>query len=186
MDCRRLHFGSRYRITAWSSGLYAYLAPRACSVIILVALLYTLAVKYFHSLRFTDGEFFVWILADISFLLVTEVVLSLICTKWPRKWIIRTATVIAAVICTWSILNAAWAFNGLSAVVLSLSCSQPFTICFLLPVSANWIENTPTYYKIMLQATFFYNHGLWKWLFLHSPKVSSGQLLREVCNQHPG
>jgi hypothetical protein len=112
----------------------------------IIALFYTLAVKYFHSLRFTNGEFLGWILADIAFLLVIEVILSLSCWKWPRKWIVRTATVIAAVICTWSVMNAAWIIRTgtqiLPRVFLSLFRAPINTLCIVgvnlakMPVAA--------------------------------------------------
>ncbi len=100
---------SKYRHLAWARSLYEYLAPRAYTVIMAIALFYTLAAKFFHSRRYTTGnEYLVWILADIAFLLMVEAVLSLFCSVWPRKWIVRTATIVAAVMCTWSIMNAAW------------------------------------------------------------------------------
>ena len=87
--------------------LYGLLAPRAYSVIMLAALFCTLAVKLFHSWRIgVVNEYFDWILADISFLLIIEVILALVCFRWPRKLVIRAATVVAAVVCTWSVMNA--------------------------------------------------------------------------------
>lgn len=137
---------SKYRFLVWSRRVYEYLAPRAYTVIMLVALFYTLAVKYFHSLRFTKGEFIGWILADIAFLLTVEVFLSLFCSRWPRKWIVRGATIIAAVICTWSIMNAAWIIRTgtqlLPRVFLSLIRAPINTLCIVgvnlakMPVAA--------------------------------------------------
>ena len=89
--------------------LYYFLAPRSYSVFMVGALFCTLLVKLFHSLRYDlVGEYIGWILADVSFLLIIEVVLALICYRWPRKWVLRTATIIAAVVCTWSVMNAGW------------------------------------------------------------------------------
>jgi arylsulfatase A-like enzyme len=86
-----------------------FLIPRAYSVILFGALFCTLAVKYFHSRRCNlTGEYFGWVLADVAFLLTVEVALSLICFRWPKKWVIRSATIFAAVICTWSVMNAGW------------------------------------------------------------------------------
>jgi arylsulfatase A-like enzyme len=88
---------------------YGLLAPRAYSVIVFGALFCTLVVKFFHSWRYTPlDEYFSWVLADISVLLGIEVILALVCFRWPHRWVIRTATVIAAVVCTWSVMNAAW------------------------------------------------------------------------------
>jgi len=131
MGFRRSQPESKYRLLAWSGRLYGYLAVRAYTVIMLLALFYTLSVKYFHSRRFTSGDFLSWILADIAFLLVVEVLMSLFCSRWPRRWAVRTATVIAAVICTWSIMNAAWLIRTgnqiLPRILLSL---------FRAPISA--------------------------------------------------
>ncbi len=89
--------------------LYDFLASRPYSVIMFGALFCTLAVKFFHSLR-NDlvNEYFGWVLADISVLLGFEVILALVCFGWPRKVVVRMATIFAAVICTWSVMNAGW------------------------------------------------------------------------------
>jgi len=89
--------------------LYDLLAPRAYSVIIFAALFCTLAAKFFYS--WDNGlvkEYSGWVLSDISFLLMIEVVLALVCFRWPKKFVIRMAIVVAAIICTWSVLNAGW------------------------------------------------------------------------------
>jgi len=89
--------------------LYGFLAPRAYSIIMFGALFCTLAVKFFHSRRIgLVNEYFGWILADIAVLLGIEVVLAAVCFRWPRRWVIRAACVIAAVVCTWSVMNAGW------------------------------------------------------------------------------
>jgi len=73
------------------------------------ALFCTLAVKFFHSWRYSRvNEYLGWILSDISFLLVIEVILAIICFRWPRRWVIRIVTIITAVVCTWSVMNAGW------------------------------------------------------------------------------
>ena len=105
--------------------LYDFLAARPYSVIMFGALFCTLTVKLFHSLR-NDlvNEYFSWVLADISVLLGFEVILALICFGWPRKLVVRMATVFAAVICTWSVMNAGWLIRMgrqiLPSVLLSL------------------------------------------------------------------
>ncbi len=125
MNSQRTQSNSGFGIVAVPRRLYDTLAPRAYTVIMIVALFYTLAVKFFHSRRYTLGdEYLGWILADIACLLVVEALLSLSCSIWPRKWIVRAATVIAAVIYTWSIINAAWLIRTgnqiLPRVLLSL------------------------------------------------------------------
>jgi len=73
------------------------------------ALFCTLAVKFYHSARLNCvNEYFSWILADIAVLMLIELVLVLVCFRRTHKWIIRTACIIAAVVCTWSVMNAAW------------------------------------------------------------------------------
>ena len=89
--------------------LSGFLFPRAHSVILFGALFCTLAVKFYHSRRYgLTGEYFGWVLSDVSFLLAVELVLSLMCFRWPKKWVVRTSMVIAAVVCTWSVMNAGW------------------------------------------------------------------------------
>jgi hypothetical protein len=74
-----------------------------------VALFFTLTVKFFHACRYgLPGEYIGWILTDVSFLFGVEVAISMICYLWPRKWTVRTSTILAAVLCTWSIINAGW------------------------------------------------------------------------------
>ncbi|MFH1718291.1 MAG: LTA synthase family protein [Planctomycetota bacterium] len=73
------------------------------------ALFCTLVVKFFHAWRYDlTSEYFGWILADISVLLAVELVLSIICFRCPSKWVTRSATIVAAVVCTWSVMNAGW------------------------------------------------------------------------------
>ncbi|MDD5380550.1 MAG: LTA synthase family protein [Phycisphaerae bacterium] len=89
--------------------LYGLLAPRAYSVIMFGALFCTLTVKFFHAHRIDLlDEYLSWIFADISILLGVEVVLALLCFRWPRKWLVRAACICAAVICTWSVMSAGW------------------------------------------------------------------------------
>lgn len=89
--------------------LYGLLALRAYTVVLLGALFCTLVVKFFHSWRYSlVSEYLSWILADISFLLGLEVILALICFRWASKWVVRSVTVFAAVVCTWSVMNAGW------------------------------------------------------------------------------
>lgn len=88
---------------------YNLLAPRSYSIIVFGALFCTLVVKFFHSYRTALlSEYFRWILADIAVLLAVEVLLALVCFRWPRKLVVRIAAIIAAVVCTWSVMNAGW------------------------------------------------------------------------------
>jgi phosphoglycerol transferase MdoB-like AlkP superfamily enzyme len=88
---------------------YHYLARRSYSVIIFGALFCTLGVKLFHSFR-TEllTEYIGWIAADVAVLLSIELLLLLICYRWRKRFLVRLSIILAAVICTWSVLNAAW------------------------------------------------------------------------------
>jgi len=109
MDIGRLQSGSKAKALFSIRRLYDLLAPHAYSVIMFAALFCTLVVKFFHSHRTALlNEYFGWILADIAVLLAIEVVLAVACFRWPRKSVIRPATIIAAVVCTWSVMNAGW------------------------------------------------------------------------------
>lgn len=88
---------------------YNFLAPRAYTIIMFGALFCTLTAKLFHSYRAgLLNEYFSWVFADISFLLGIEVIIALICFRWPRTWVVRIATITAAIMCTWSVMNAGW------------------------------------------------------------------------------
>jgi len=105
--------------------LYGLLAPRAYSIIMFLALFCTLAAKFFHSWRCNlTNEYPTWILADISVLLGIEVILAMVCFRWPRKRVIQTAIILAAVVCFWSFINAGWLIRTgtqiLPAVLLPL------------------------------------------------------------------
>ncbi|MBL7152509.1 MAG: LTA synthase family protein [Phycisphaerae bacterium] len=89
--------------------LYGLMAPRAYSVIMFGALFCTLAVKLFQAYRVSKmGEYFGWVLADIAFLFLAEIVLALIYFRWTRKWVYRLVTGLAAIICTWSVVYAGY------------------------------------------------------------------------------
>jgi lipoteichoic acid synthase len=113
-----------------------FLAPRAYSVIMLGALFCTLMVKFFHSWRYgLFDEYLGWIMADIAVLLAIEVVLSIVCYRWPKKIVVRSATVIAAVVCTWSVMNAGWLIRTgtqiLPRVLLSLVRAPINSLCIV-------------------------------------------------------
>jgi len=85
------------------------LAPHAYSVILGAALACTLAAKFYHAFRCeVTYEYLTWITTDVSVLLGLEALLAMICYRWRSDWVIRMATIIAAVACTWSVINAAW------------------------------------------------------------------------------
>jgi phosphoglycerol transferase MdoB-like AlkP superfamily enzyme len=105
--------------------LYGLVGPRAYTIMMFSALFFTLAVKFFHSYRTgMINEYFGWILADVAVLLGIEVIIALVCFRWPRSWVIRIASIIAAVICTWSVVNAGWIIRAgmqfMPTVIVSL------------------------------------------------------------------
>jgi arylsulfatase A-like enzyme len=129
------------------SRLRSYLVPRAYSAIMLAALFCTLTVKFFHSWRYgLLDEYPGWIMADLSVLITIEVILSLICFRWPRKTVVRSTTIAAAIVCTWSVMNAGWLIRTgtqiLPRVFLSLLRAPINTLCIIgvnllkMPVTA--------------------------------------------------
>jgi len=124
-----------------------FLVPRAHSVIVFGALFCTLAVKFFHAWRYGLTEhYFEWILTDITFLLAAEVALSVLCFRWPKKWVVRSALIVAAVVCTWSVMNAGWLIRTgtqiLPTVLLPLVRAPLSALCIVgvnlakMPVAA--------------------------------------------------
>jgi len=125
MDIKHSRSGVRGKKVRSIGRLYGLLAPRAYSVIIFAALFFTLAVKFFHGFRAELlNEYFDWIAADVSFLLALEVIMAVICFLWPRRWVIRTVVILAAFVCTWSVMSAGWLIRTgtqiLPAVLLPL------------------------------------------------------------------
>jgi hypothetical protein len=88
---------------------YAVLAPRAYTVIMFAALFCNLTVKFYHAARYgLLREYPSWIFTDIAVLVTLETALALVCYRWPRKGTLRAVTIVAAVICAWSVINAGW------------------------------------------------------------------------------
>ena len=88
---------------------YAYLAARPYSIILLAAIAYNIFAKLFWAYRLQlKGEFYLWILSDIAMLAGIEVVFAIVCYYRQKRGTIRMITFIAALVCTWSVINAAW------------------------------------------------------------------------------
>lgn len=83
-----------------------FATTRPYTLIMILALLCTLIVKLHYASQ--TREYLSWVMSDISFLCGVEVVLALLCFWGPKIWAVRLATVIAAVVCLWSFLNAGW------------------------------------------------------------------------------
>jgi hypothetical protein len=119
--------------------IYELLARRAYTVIVFCALFCILIVKFYHSWRYNlVSEYYRWILADVSVLLGIEVVLAIICFRWPYKVVIRAATTIAALVCTWSVMNTGWLIRTgtqiLPAELLPLF-REPVNVLWIVGVS---------------------------------------------------
>lgn len=101
--------GTESKQTSVLRKAYLYLAARPYTVIILAALAYNICSKFLWACKLQlKSEFHLWILSDIAVLLGIEVVFALICFLRPRRSTVRLITFIAALICTWSVINAAW------------------------------------------------------------------------------
>ena len=135
MVYQHLKSGYKYKGVVLSR-LQGFLAPRAYSVIMLAALFCSLTVKLFHSWRYDLlDEYMSWIMADLSVLIAIEVILALICFRWPRRAVVRSATIFAAVVCTWSVMNAGWLIRTgtqiLPRVLLPLVRAPINTLCII-------------------------------------------------------
>ncbi len=96
-------------VRPWFAAVHHALALRAYTAIMFAALLCNLAVKFFHAARSgLLAEYPTWILTDLGVLLTVEVILALLCYRRPTVRVLRAATAIAALFCTWSVINAAW------------------------------------------------------------------------------
>ena len=78
-------------------------------MIILAALFCNVSVKLHHAIRYHMLPAYPsWILTDLAILLGIEMVLAILCYHRPTTRVIRLATVFAAIVCTWSVMNAGW------------------------------------------------------------------------------
>ena len=138
--------------------LYARLAARPHTVIMGMAIFYTLAVKLFHCLRWRYsvlGEYFGWVLADVATLLGIEVILALICFRWPRRWVLRVTAIIAAIVCTWSVMNAGWLIRtGTQILPTSLKPLFHGALNSLGIVAVNLKENLPAAAVLLVPSVF--------------------------------
>ena len=138
MDLQHSNSWSRTEQFAPIHRVRSLLVQRVHTIIMAGALFCTLTVKFVHAWRYRQYglmlEYPGWILADISSLVAVEGILSLLCFRWPRKSVARTATIVAGLMCTWSVMNAGWLIRTgtqiLPRVLLSLVRS---------PVSALWM-----------------------------------------------
>jgi phosphoglycerol transferase MdoB-like AlkP superfamily enzyme len=128
-----------------------FLVSGSFEVLIFLSLAGTLLVKLIHAYHYNFvGEYLDYILSDISFLLAVDVIMVLACFFGRRKWLVRTCIIIAAVICTWSFLNAGWLLRTgtqiLPRVLLSVFWSP---IDSLFMVGANLISMPVTAFVLL-------------------------------------
>jgi len=107
--------GRHVKFEGWHMAFWArhpmlgQLARRAHGLIVLGALFCTLAVKLYIAFRTKQtAEYFQWIATDVAVLLGIELVVAYTCLVWRRRAVIRIFLVFAAVVCTWSVMNAGW------------------------------------------------------------------------------
>ena len=86
-----------------------FLTTQATSLIIIGALLCTLLAKLYWAIHINRlGQYPGWIASDIVVLAAIELLCVLICFFWQHNWAARSTLVFAAIICTWSVINAGW------------------------------------------------------------------------------
>jgi lipoteichoic acid synthase len=92
----------------WAA-VHSALRGQAHSVIFCAALFCNLAVKLFHAQRYgLLHEYPSWIPSDVAVLVAFDIAASLICRQWPRNGVLRGVLIFAAVVCSWSVINAGW------------------------------------------------------------------------------
>jgi arylsulfatase A-like enzyme len=118
---------------------YSKIAPRAYSFFIFIALACTLLAKLVHSIKYDlIQQYPSWIFSDISVLLAAEIIIALICYRWPKNWVIRTSTIFAGLICTWSFMNAGWLIRTGTQILpteLLPLIREPINIIFMVAVN---------------------------------------------------
>ncbi len=89
--------------------LYGFFAPRAHTIIVFSALVFTLGAKFYQSYRYgLVREYPSWILADVSFFLTVDLLFTVLSLRWSNAWVMRTCNLLASVITTYAVINAAW------------------------------------------------------------------------------
>jgi phosphoglycerol transferase MdoB-like AlkP superfamily enzyme len=164
--------------------VYSFLSSRAFSVLIFAALWCNLSAKFYRSIALhTFSDYFGWILSDVAVLLAIEAAFSFIYFKWSKRWVFRALTIFSAIICTWSVINAAWLIrtgtqilpsvllplfrdplNSLGIVIVNLARMPVFALLLLVPsgialtflfVSLAWPKIAVTQKKQFFNKTLF-------------------------------
>ncbi len=108
-----------------SKRFFSFLIARAASLIVIGALLCTLLAKLYWAIHINRiSQYPGWIAADVVVLAAVELFCVLICFFWQRNWAVRGTLIFAALVCTWSVINAGWLIASgtqiLPAVLLPL------------------------------------------------------------------
>lgn len=92
-----------------TKGFTGFLRAWAASLIVAGALFCTLLVKFYWAVHINRlNEWVSWVESDIFVLAAVELLLVIVCFIWPKKSVVRIITVLAALVCTWSVINAGW------------------------------------------------------------------------------
>ena len=92
-----------------SKGVIGFFRTWAASLIVAGALFCTLLVKFYWAIHINRlTEWISWVESDIFVLVAIELLLVIVCFIWPKKSVVRIITVLAALVCTWSVINAGW------------------------------------------------------------------------------
>lgn len=92
-----------------SRRFFGFIVARAISLIVIGALLCTLLAKLYWAIHINRlNEWISWVESDIFVLAAVELLLVLMCFIWPKKAVARITTIAAALVCTWSVINAGW------------------------------------------------------------------------------
>jgi phosphoglycerol transferase MdoB-like AlkP superfamily enzyme len=88
---------------------FNFIVAWATSFIVAGALLCTLLAKLYWAIHVKQiSQYPGWIAADIAVLAAVELLCAIICFFWRRNWAARSTLVFAALVCTWSVINAGW------------------------------------------------------------------------------
>jgi len=92
-----------------SKRFFSFLVARAVSLIVIGALLCALLAKFYWAIHINRlSQYPGWIAADVVVLAAIELLCVLVCFFWQRNWAVRSALIFAAIVCTWSVINAGW------------------------------------------------------------------------------
>lgn len=90
-------------------GFFGFLVAHAASLIVAGALVCTLLAKLYWAIHISRlSQYPGWIAADVAALASAELLCVLVCFFWPHNWAARSTLIFAALVCTWSVINAGW------------------------------------------------------------------------------